>query len=95
MSKKIKLPSREKNLDEARRILKQYDSRLPPDVPFDVIVRLLQSASIEFKSTTHGFLVAGELHVNLQHHKGGGNWTIHRKGFSQVLKFVRVKVEES
>lgn len=91
MSKKVNIPVGRMDLDEARRTLSRFDSRLPPDVPYKVVVDLLNNLGVEFRSTKEGLLIEGRLHVNLQH-RNGGNFTIHRKGFSQALRYAREKV---
>lgn len=93
MSKKVNIQRGKVDFDEARRTLGRFDSRLPPDVPYEVVVRLLNNLDINFRSTREGLLIDGCLHINLQHRKGG-NFTIHRKGFSQALRYAKAKIAE-
>jgi len=93
MSKKVNTQKGKVDLDEARRTLSRFDSRLPPDVPYEVVVRLLNNLDINFRSTKEGLLIDSCLHINLQH-RNGGNFTIHRKGFSQALRYARARVAE-
>ena len=93
MSKKVNLPVGRVDLDEARRTLSRFDSRLPPDVSYKVVVDLFNNLGIEFRSTREGLLIDSCLHINLQH-RNGGNFTIHRKGFGQALRYARSKVAE-
>jgi len=93
MAKKIKIPDSKINLKEAQKTINRFSSGLPPDIPYEIVVNLFTNLGIEMRSTKEGVLIDGSMHVNLQH-KNGGNFTIHRRGFSQALKYARAKIAE-
>lgn len=93
MAKKIKIPETKINLKEAQKIINKFSSGLPPDIPHEIVVDLFTYLGVEMRSTKEGILIDSIMHVNLQH-KNGGNFTIHRRGFSQALRYARAKIAE-
>lgn len=93
MAKRIKIPDSKINLKEAQKTISRFSSGLPPDIPYDVVVNLFTNLGVEMRSTKEGVLIDGSFHVNLQH-RNGGNFTIHRRGFSQALRYAKTVLNE-
>jgi hypothetical protein len=92
MSKKTNPPEGRLNLKKARKTISKFDSGLPPDIPSQVVVDLLNNLGIDYRTTKEGLLIDGCLPINFQHRNG--KFTVHRGGFSQALKYARTKSNE-